>query len=357
MQDSPLVSVVMPTYNDGLYLSEAIVSVLNQTYRNFEFIIVDDGSTDNTEQVADAYTDSRIRYLKNERNRGNTFTRNRGMAEARGEYVAIMDSDDIMHPERLYRQISYLQEHKEIDFVGCTVVRFSGKEWHYYQYFPHDPGYIRTAFRFRSIMLQPSITFRRESLLKHGLRYDESYPVGGDYRLFYTSAEHGLAFSSLEQPLLYYRVSDSQISRMEELHRHDGLIKSFFRERMSVFDLQLDEGEWETFYRFVRTRVPMDRNKYVLLYGIFDFLDKKNRSSRLDPPMDFRAALFFFRLRLIKYEFLEKGKKLRFGIELARLIMRSGMGATYKFWNNEGKYLGKSGERHKHSGPPAMPGF
>src|ERR1700756_835254 len=95
------ISVVMPTYNDAEYLREAIDSILNQTFTDFEFIIVNDGSTDDTEEIINSYTDERIRYLKNENNLGNTITRNRGMDSAEGKYIAIMDSDDIAVGNRL----------------------------------------------------------------------------------------------------------------------------------------------------------------------------------------------------------------------------------------------------------------
>src|SRR6185437_13087929 len=90
----PAISVVMPTYNDGAYLREAIDSILGQTFKDFEFIIINDGSTDDTEDIINSYRDNRIKYLKNETNCGNTVTRNRGRNAAMGKYIAIMDSDD-----------------------------------------------------------------------------------------------------------------------------------------------------------------------------------------------------------------------------------------------------------------------
>ena len=101
----------------------------------------------------------------------------------------------------------------------------------------------------------------------------------------------------------------------------------------------------------------MDGLKFEKLKSIFNSLERQNRQSNLYPASDFSAVLFFFRLRLIKYEFLEKGKKLKFGTELLKLILRTGAGSTYKFWKNEGRYLGKSGENHKHYAKLTTPHF
>lgn len=105
-----LVSIITPSYNTAQYISETIQSVLNQTYQNWEMIIVDDCSTDNTDEVVAGFADSRIRYLKNESNSGAAFSRNRALQEAKGKWVAFLDSDDLWEPEKLSRQISFMEE-------------------------------------------------------------------------------------------------------------------------------------------------------------------------------------------------------------------------------------------------------
>ena len=105
-----LVSIIMPSWNTGRYIAESIQSVLNQTYQNWELIIVDDCSTDNTDQVVAAFCDDRIRYLHNEHNSGAALTRNYALREAKGEWIAFLDSDDLWTPEKLEHQIGFMRE-------------------------------------------------------------------------------------------------------------------------------------------------------------------------------------------------------------------------------------------------------
>lgn len=103
-----LVSIIMPSWNTGKYIAESIQSVLAQTYQNWELIIVDDCSTDNTDEIVAKFKDKRIRYLKNDKNSGAAITRNRALQEAKGEWIAFLDSDDIWLPEKLEKQITFM---------------------------------------------------------------------------------------------------------------------------------------------------------------------------------------------------------------------------------------------------------
>ena len=105
-----LVSIIMPSWNTGRFISESIQSVLNQTYTNWELIIVDDCSTDNTDGIIASFHDDRIRYFKNEHNSGAALTRNKAIRKARGEWIAFLDSDDLWKPEKLERQLKFMNE-------------------------------------------------------------------------------------------------------------------------------------------------------------------------------------------------------------------------------------------------------
>ena len=120
----PLVSVVMPVYNGEKFVAEARESILAQTFADFEFLIVDDGSQDNSAEIIRAYQerDDRIRFFQHERNLGVASARNSGIALASGEYIAAMDCDDISLPERLQKQVDYMQTHPEIGLVGNSVL-------------------------------------------------------------------------------------------------------------------------------------------------------------------------------------------------------------------------------------------
>ena len=107
-----LVSIIMPSYNTGRFIAESIDSVIAQTYTNWELIIVDDCSSDNTDEVVSKYTDKRIRYIKNEKNSGAALSRNRAIREAQGEWVAFLDSDDLWKPEKLDKMLSFMQDNR-----------------------------------------------------------------------------------------------------------------------------------------------------------------------------------------------------------------------------------------------------
>ena len=105
-----LVSIIMPAYNCGRFIKESIDSVLAQTYTNWELLIVDDCSTDNTKAIVSTYDDKRIRYMRNPQNMGAALTRNKALREAKGRYIAFLDADDMWLPEKLERQIAFMQD-------------------------------------------------------------------------------------------------------------------------------------------------------------------------------------------------------------------------------------------------------
>jgi len=114
----PTVSVLMPVFNGEQFLRPAMNSILNQTFTDFEFIIVDDGSTDHSREILNSYTDSRVRLICNESNIGLTDSLNRGLEAASGNYIARMDQDDISLPERLAKQVAFMDSHPEVGVCG-----------------------------------------------------------------------------------------------------------------------------------------------------------------------------------------------------------------------------------------------
>jgi glycosyltransferase involved in cell wall biosynthesis len=124
MIDEPLISIIMPVFNGEKYLHKAIKSILSQTLDDFEFLIINDGSTDNTRNIIESYKDERIRLIDNEINLGLASSLNRGISLSRGVYIARMDADDVSFPERFKRQVEHLQAHPEIDLLGCRAVVF-----------------------------------------------------------------------------------------------------------------------------------------------------------------------------------------------------------------------------------------
>lgn len=203
----PLVSVVMPAYKAEKYIAAAIESILDQTFRDFELIIVDDGSTDGTLQIINMYSkaDERIVVLKNERNLRVNRTTNKGIEAARGKYVAIMNADDISLPERLGKQVKFMEKHPEVGIVGGTmlIINEVGKVTGERHYYTQDKEIRKHIFRF-SPFCHPTVMIRRAVLEKSGL-YDPYYESAGDYEIYFRIGLHA-KFANLEDKLIKYRV-------------------------------------------------------------------------------------------------------------------------------------------------------
>lgn len=176
MEKNPLVSVITPAYNAESYLRDTIQSVLNQTYANFEHIIIDDGSTDNTRNIAQSFSDPRVRYLF-QKNSGQSTARNNGIAAAKGKYIAFLDADDFFLPEKLSAQINYLESNPDCDFCYCKIYHFfhrkPGKT--YYFKMEHPSGYVFRELLKGNFINPLSVVLRKNILEKHG-------GFGPDYR-------------------------------------------------------------------------------------------------------------------------------------------------------------------------------
>src|SRR5690625_2292310 len=159
----PRVSVLMAVYNGGEHLPQAVDSILSQTFSDFEFIIVNDGSTDDSQIVLDAYakTDKRIRVLHQE-NTGLVGALNAGLEEARGEFVARMDADDVAFPDRLKEQVAFLDKNPSVGLLGARVITTNSQGqrtggWKV----PTSPGYVGWRLLFRTVLAHPAVMFRR----------------------------------------------------------------------------------------------------------------------------------------------------------------------------------------------------
>ncbi|MEM6299439.1 MAG: glycosyltransferase [Bacteroidota bacterium] len=212
---TPFVSVMMPAYNAAPYIGEAIESILSQTYANFELIILDDGSTDDTLEIAKKYAtkDSRIRLLENEGNQGLAFTRNRLLQEVKGAYLAILDSDDVSLPTRLEKQVAFLNAHPQVGLLGTAVTTISEKGEPLGQMrFETAPNQIKSLLLFQNCFAQSAVMLRREFA---SLGYRSAYPPSEDYDLWVRISRRAKV-ANLPEPLVKYRVHAGGISKRKE---------------------------------------------------------------------------------------------------------------------------------------------
>lgn len=205
----PVVSVVMPTYNYGRFLADAIEGFLGQTFEHFELIIVDDASTDETLDVIAHYRDTRIVVVQRSENSGSAvWARNDGMAIARGRYIAVADADDVSVSDRLMRQFRYLERHKHIDGVGGALlpVDVSGKPIGAPVY---KPLYRKNPVQYRldmlhgkTVLVHSALMFRKRMLKKLGGYH--FYGSGGDWA-FVLRATRYFTFANLHHVLIHCR--------------------------------------------------------------------------------------------------------------------------------------------------------
>lgn len=205
----PLISVAMPVYNGAAHLAEAIESVLAQSCADFELIIIDDGSTDDSLQLLRAFEqkDSRIRLISRE-NRNLATTLNDIIALARGTWIARMDQDDIALPERFERQLAWLR-HTGADICGTWVRLFGASDTRVLTY-PASDAAIRTELLFASPFAHPTVMMR--AVLAKQLPYDKAWEKCEDYELWERAADAGWAMSNVQEVLLMYRQHPSQIT-------------------------------------------------------------------------------------------------------------------------------------------------
>lgn len=201
----PTLSVLMPVFNTReACLRKSIESILNQTFKDFELIVCDDGSSVATpKEVVKSYADRRIVYLKNEANKGISFTRNRLLSVARGKYLAITDHDDISLPNRFEEQVSVLEKHPEIGVVGAWIERFPKRK---IVRFPVEHDDICEAMFFSCPLQHPAVMLRKDIMT--GVSYDESFSPAEDYALF-ASLMGKTKFYNIPRVLLKYRLDET----------------------------------------------------------------------------------------------------------------------------------------------------
>ncbi len=213
----PLVSVVMPVHNAEKYLADAITSILTQTYPNFEFIIVNDGSNDASEAIIKRFTDTRISYYKFEQQQGIVAVLNYGLQLAKGDFVARMDADDVCFKNRLEVQVDYLLSHPNVGVLGTQYKGINGKSRHMPKEHHQIVWYLLNASPF----VHPSVMFRADFLHSNNVSYDKYFEFAEDLNLW---VEHinTTKYANTTETLIQYRYHNgthkNNLNRVGELN-------------------------------------------------------------------------------------------------------------------------------------------
>lgn len=240
---APLVSIILPVYN-RMQVVKTIKSVLCQTYKNYELIIIDNASTDNTVKEIEKINDKRIKLYVNSENRGQTYSLNRGLEIASGEYIARIDSDDLMYPERLEKQVLFMEANSDHVICGsnATLIDDDDKEFGVLSYCENNDNIVLGG-TFFCPFAHPAVMIRADVVRKQKLFYDETYKIAEDYELWMRLLQYGKGFN-FQEPLIYYRMGLNN----DSLRYHDILKKESFKIRRRLIEqdqLSINKSEYK----------------------------------------------------------------------------------------------------------------
>lgn len=208
------ITVLMSVYNDASYLQEAVESILDQTFTNFEFLIFDDASTDGSNEILQQYAarDNRIKLITNQTNRGLGFNLAQGIEIARSPWIARMDADDIALPNRLELQLNYVKANPDVSILGgCAIDVDSNGQFISERKVPTNYQQIRKLI-WTNPFIHGTVLLNKADILKVG-SYSNKLAKRQDYDLWFRCAKAGLKFANLTQPLIKYRFTDNTLQR------------------------------------------------------------------------------------------------------------------------------------------------
>jgi glycosyltransferase involved in cell wall biosynthesis len=259
------VSVIMPVYNAESFLHDSIYSILNQTMRDFEFIIIDDASSDRSVDIVKGINDPRIKLIVKPVNSGYTDSLNMSLEIATGKYVARMDADDISEAQRLEKQVRFMDSNPEVAVCGTWTELIPSKVIARY---PTDHDSLKVALLEYCPMAHPSVMIRRNFLSTHGLTYDKAYEPSEDYDLWTKICGRG-DLANIGETLLKYREHTAQISVAK--YATQKMNADRCRVRMLCSVVEAPSIHDETFAEMVYHVRPLKSSGNLLM--VFDWLD------------------------------------------------------------------------------------
>lgn len=229
----------MPVYNGAKYIAQAIESIGFQSFSDWELIIVDDGSTDETKEIISRYRDNRIYYFKNDRNRGLIYSRNKLIELASGEYIAFLDSDDLAEKRRLKAQVEFLDKHPHYAMCGTWAHLVQNRNTIKKIRLPSSHQDIKCTLLFTSTFVHSSVMIRREVLKENP--YNPDFPLAEDYELWCRISKR-YKLANLSRYLTGYRTHDTNISNSKKKEL-DKLVREILRRELAEIGIQATEEE------------------------------------------------------------------------------------------------------------------
>lgn len=283
------VSVLMPVYNGAGYLREAMDSIFAQTYTDFEFLVVNDGSTDSSAAILESYSDPRLRVIHKQQNQGLIATLNEGLDACSGEYIVRMDADDISLPDRIERQVAFLDERPEVGLCGSWFEDFGpGIPGRIIRYSTSDTE-IRIRHLYQTHIAHPTAILRKSLLEKFNLRFDPLYVHGEDYHFWVCMSRH-CKMSNLPEVLVRKRDHPANVSnRYAEIQRNT--CNRVKRLQFAEMGVEIDAEEAEMYSRFANTEWNFREEEMPDLVNLLHRIESANQKSRFIDPIAFTSYL------------------------------------------------------------------
>ncbi|MDR0232182.1 MAG: glycosyltransferase [Dysgonamonadaceae bacterium] len=292
----PVITVLAPAYNAEEYISEAIKSVLNQTFTDFELLIINDGSTDKTEEIILSFEDKRIRYIKNETNLKLIATLNKGIDLARGKYIARMDADDICLPNRFEKQIDFLEKHSDYALCGswAYLIDSKGKKTGRIKYIDKSK-LLKISLLFSCPIVHPSTMLRTDILQQ--FKYNPKALHTEDFELWLRIMNAGLRIANIPDFLIKYRWHSTNISVENETFQIEKklellkpYIENFIGREISKEELDLHSFSFRLYHLGEKKRIS--NTDLLAEKKWFEFLSHQNKKIKKYNQNDFDAFLW-----------------------------------------------------------------
>lgn len=296
-----LVTVLMPNYNNELYLREAIDSILNQTFKEFVFLIIDDGSADKSIEIIKSYTDERIKIVLKEKNSGIVDTLNLGIQHVSTKYIVRMDADDISHPKRIQLLVDFMESNPEVGVCGSYLSAFGSINETWTQEL-EDKRIKAKMIHCNAVTHAPAI-FRTDVLKKNNIYYTNNHPYMEDYDLFFRLK--GLTkFSHIDRVLYYYRVLEHN-STVKNKHTISDRRKEMYKKIITELDIEPTDKNVELHMQFFIGGIAVTY-KIEEFKNWIELVLKKNSIRKIYPEKELKELMqqawkrFFYKLVPLK---------------------------------------------------------
>ncbi len=278
----PVLTIVMPAYNGEKYISAAIDSVLNQSFENFELLIINDGSLDTTIKIISSYKDKRIKLIDLEENKGIAYCRNLGLREALGEFLAWTDCDDLNLSTRFEKQVAFLQNNPDFGGCGTWLSRFKAAKTYYVTKAYENPETIRAALLFKPASI-PNATamLRLSEIRRNHLWYDEELQISEDYDFIFRCSRY-LKFSNIQEVLYRYRDSETSIMKKFEDQNSEtfDILKMVYRKTLGTLDIVPTDRELRLHYEICSRTIFSQFSEFKDCYYWLENLKRANDSKK-----------------------------------------------------------------------------